>query len=84
MTITGTVIDHRGQVVAGAQISIGRSPTPMPDLVIITDADGRFTFAAPSPGHYQLVAYAEGYRIARIGIDVADDAPTTTTIKLRH
>jgi len=84
MTITGTVIDHRGQAVASAQISIGRAPTPMPDVVVVTDADGRFAFAAPSPGRYQLLAYAEGYRIARVGIDVADGKDTTTTIKLRH
>jgi protocatechuate 3,4-dioxygenase beta subunit len=84
MTITGTVIDHHGHAVAGAQISVGRSPTPMPEAVIVTDADGRFTLAVPSPGHYQLIAYAEGYRVARVGLDIEDDGDTTTTIKLRH
>lgn len=54
--IEGTVVDARGRPLAGARVAWLNGPVPLPDVMLLTDAAGRFTLAAPVPGAYRLRA----------------------------
>jgi hypothetical protein len=45
--------------VAGARVVITASPVPVPEIAAVTDAEGRFTLAAPAPGEYAFTAHAD-------------------------
>jgi poly-gamma-glutamate capsule biosynthesis protein CapA/YwtB (metallophosphatase superfamily) len=47
LDISGTVTDESGRPIAGAQVQLGGGRT-------FTDADGRFTLATETAGHYRL------------------------------
>jgi protocatechuate 3,4-dioxygenase beta subunit len=52
--IVGTVVDARGEPVAGATVYFVEGPVPLPDIAAVTDAEGRFTLTAPAPGPYTV------------------------------
>ena len=52
--IRGLVLDARGHPVAGARVSWGKAPVPVPEVALLTDAGGHFTLAAPALCHYTL------------------------------
>ena len=53
--VSGRVIFHDRQPVAGAKVTLVGSP----DRVVLTDADGRYRFSGLTPGVYQLELWAE-------------------------
>ncbi|MEV0122243.1 carboxypeptidase-like regulatory domain-containing protein [Streptomyces sp. NPDC050703] len=57
--ITGVVRDASGTPVAGARVLFTDGPRPLPDIAALTDAEGRFSLGAPSPGSYTLVCRAD-------------------------
>lgn len=58
-TLAGTVLDSRGQPVAGASVTIQTSDGLHPNATH-TDADGHFQFARYKTGQYDLRASAGG------------------------
>ncbi len=52
--IHGSVVDAQGQPVAGGRISWVKGPVALPDVMLLSDARGGFTLAAPAPGDYTL------------------------------
>ena len=60
--IHGRVLDARGRALAGARISWAEGPVPLPDVALLSDAQGRFTLAAPPPGRYVLRADSDAGR----------------------
>jgi hypothetical protein len=80
-TLTGTVTDPTGAVVAGAKISIVSSENGT-QRETVSDKDGGYTFAQVSPGTYALTAKAPGLSdvvINRIPLLVSQ--PSTVEIK---
>lgn len=59
LLVHGRVLDAQGRGVAGARISWVDGPLPLPDIALLSGADGGFTLAAPLPGRYRLRADAE-------------------------
>ncbi|WP_394437026.1 carboxypeptidase-like regulatory domain-containing protein [Streptomyces sp. SGAir0957] len=57
--ITGVVRDASGAPVAGARVLFTDGPGPLPDIAALTDAGGRFSLGAPSPGTYTLMCRAD-------------------------
>jgi hypothetical protein len=53
--VEGRVVDPAGAPVAGARVTIVESPAPMPEMAILTGADGRFALNLP-PGQFTLRA----------------------------
>src|SRR5882757_5475975 len=59
-TVSGTVVDRTGGIVAGASVKLSRkSQTASQDVV--SDSDGRFSFGSVSPGPFQLTISSEGF-----------------------
>jgi len=59
-SISGTVVDQSGAVVAGAQVRLtGEDRSPKQE--VLTDDDGQFSFANIAPGSFQLTITSEGF-----------------------
>lgn len=58
--IAGTVLSAAGQPVAQARVFVLAAPGALPDMALLTDADGRFQLSAPRPGTYEIGAATDG------------------------
>jgi hypothetical protein len=75
-TISGTVIDDRtGKPIKGVAVHVENHPN-----IVETDADGRFSLAAPR-GRQTIAASVIGYALLRTEIEIAE-APLDVTIRL--
>ena len=52
---SGRVVDAAGRPVPGARVTIVDSPSPMPEMAILADGEGRFSLFLP-PGRFVLRA----------------------------
>ena len=59
-TISGTVVDQTGAVVAGARVKLSREDQS-PSQDVVSDGDGQFSFASIAPGPFQLTTMSEGF-----------------------
>lgn len=59
-TITGTVVDRTGAVVAGAQVKLNRDQQT-PARGTVSGSDGQFSFTNLPPGPFQLTIAATGF-----------------------
>jgi Carboxypeptidase regulatory-like domain len=59
-TISGTIVDATGAIVAGAHIKLSRENQSLGQDVV-SDAVGQFSFANVSPGPFQLTTSSEGF-----------------------
>lgn len=62
-TISGTVVDRTGAVVAGARVRLSRQD-PSLSQEMVSDSDGQFSFAGLLPGPFELAIVAGGFRTA--------------------
>ena len=53
-TLSGIVLDAAGQPVAGARVYLVGAPGPVPDMAVLTGADGRFVLGAARAGRYEV------------------------------
>jgi len=58
-TISGRVVDANGRGIAGARVMVTAAPGPVPDMAMLTDADGRFVIGAAVPGRYTVAAHTD-------------------------
>jgi hypothetical protein len=62
-TVSGTVVDRTGAVVAGARVRLSRQdPSQSQDTV--SDSDGQFSFSGVVPGPFELAITAGGFATA--------------------
>ncbi len=59
-SIGGTVVDQTGAAVAGARVRLRREDQS-PNLEVLSDDDGLFSFANVAPGPFQLTITSEGF-----------------------
>jgi len=59
-SISGTIVDQTGAAVAGARVRLSREEQP-PDQEVLSDGDGRFSFANVTPGPFQVIIMSEGF-----------------------
>ena len=59
-SISGTVVDQSGAVVAGARVRLTREDQS-PNQEVLTGNDGQFSFADIAPGPFQLTITAGGF-----------------------
>jgi len=59
-SISGTVVDQSGAVVAGARVRLSGGDQS-PSQEVLTGADGRFSFASIAPGPFQLTVASAGF-----------------------
>jgi hypothetical protein len=61
-SISGTVVDPSGALVAGARITLTRpAEVQLPNPEVLSGDDGRFSFAGLVPGPFELVISAAGF-----------------------
>lgn len=83
LTISGRVVDADGRGVPDARIGITDSPVAMPDMALLTGADGGFVLGVPVAGRYGLQVIADRHGAARIRVQVPDD-PQPLAIRLQR
>jgi hypothetical protein len=59
-TISGTVVDATGAIIAGAHVKLSRENQSLGQDVV-SDAGGQFSFANVSPGPFELTTSSEGF-----------------------
>jgi hypothetical protein len=67
--ITGTLLDPSGAAIAKAQVSLLTSDDK-PLAETTTDNSGSFRFEQIAPGKYALALHAEGFRDARVNVNL--------------
>jgi len=69
--VHGVVVDAKGRPVMQARVGWVDGPVALPDVMALTDAQGRFTLSAPVPGAYRLhcgsVAHGERQLPVQVG-----------------
>ena len=60
-TISGTVVDRTGAVIAGAAVKLSREENRSSGQQTTSDSDGQFSFASIAPGPFQLTITAPGF-----------------------
>jgi hypothetical protein len=84
--LTGTVRDDAGMPVIGAMVtprSLQSSGPPIPELAILSNQDGRYTWPLP-PGNYELIVSADYHAPARGRATVRSGAVSTLDFVLRR
>lgn len=82
LVVSGTVLDAVGHPVAGATVLFADSPVAVPDIAVLTDDEGRFSLAAPAPGHYELLVNAAGHGEKRIDAEAGAGKRVPLSIEL--
>ncbi len=80
-TISGTVKDPSGAVVAGARIEITGGDLAQP-VILTTDDSGRFTAPNLNPGSYSLRVVKENFADLAIPVDLRETADLPLTLAL--
>jgi len=73
LLIRGTVHDQAGKPVPAARVWIAAAPVPVPEIASLTDDDGGFLIAVPTPGPYEIAATADGFASERKLVDVSNE-----------
>ena len=80
-TISGTVRDRSGAVVAGARIEIVGGTRTQP-LVLNSDEAGKFTAPDLGPGNYSVRVYKEGFEPLVSAVDLQGSSDLQLTLKI--
>ena len=59
-TISGSVVDRTGAVIAGARVKVSREDPPL-NQETTSDSDGQFYFGGVAPGPFQLTITSPGF-----------------------
>jgi hypothetical protein len=81
-TITGTVTDPTGAVVAGASVSIN-NPVSQYSRTAVTDKSGQYQFSNLPFNPYHLTVSASGFSSVAKDVDVRSTVPVTAAISLQ-
>jgi len=80
--IFGLVRDHEGRPVANASASFVRGPGNLPDIAMLTDANGKFSLTAPGTGEFVIQIYADGFQPAEVSVAVRSGEPKNVDVRL--
>lgn len=69
-TLSGIVLDAAGQPVAGARVYLVGAPGPVPDMAVLTGADGRFVLGAARAGRYEVACSTDAAGAASASVKV--------------
>ena len=80
-SLTGTVVDAQGRGIGTAVVSLTKEGSSG-STESATDAAGHFTFANIQPGHYNVVASANGFQRLTRAVDVTHEANSELDFRL--
>jgi hypothetical protein len=84
--LTGRIVANDGSPLEGALIvprSLQAHGPPIPEMAIMSDADGRYVWPLPA-GAYEVSVFADGYQDAVQRAEVAADVVVTLDIVLKR
>jgi hypothetical protein len=70
LQVVGTVLDRAGRPAGGATVMWVQGPVALPDMALLTQADGSFVMSAPVAGRYTLVCRRDPDGVARVDVNV--------------
>jgi hypothetical protein len=70
LQVAGRVLDSAGRPAAGATVMWLSGPVALPDVALLTQADGSFVMSAPVAGHYTLACRRDPDGVARVDVNV--------------
>lgn len=68
--IAGAVRDATGKPVAQARVYFSAAPGSVPDVAVLTGADGRFRLSAPRSGKYRVSASSDAHGSSSVEVEV--------------
>ena len=81
--LSGTVTDTTGLVLPGVAVEARSTTVDDPTRTVVTDAGGRFTFAALTPGTYDVTFTVSGFStVARNAVEVTAGATITLDVEM--
>ncbi|HEY8475127.1 MAG TPA: carboxypeptidase regulatory-like domain-containing protein [Natronosporangium sp.] len=78
--IAGTILDPDGQPIAGATVTLPRTPLPP----VVTGPDGRYAFEPVSEGNYTVTVVASGFITAEQPVTVVAGETATGDVTLER
>jgi Carboxypeptidase regulatory-like domain len=78
LRLAGTVLDRAGRPAAGATVMWLQGPVPLPDVALLTGADGSFIMSAPVPGPYRLACRSDAGGQATLDVTVGPQGARVT------
>ena len=78
LQLVGKVLDSNGLPVGGATVMWVRGPVPLPDIALLTQADGSFVMSAPVAGPYTLGCRRDPGGQARVDVNVGPQGAQVT------
>lgn len=78
LQVSGTVFDRAGRPAGGATVMWLAGPVPLPEVALLTQADGRFVMSAPVPGHYTLACRRDPDGAAKAEVTVGPQGAQVT------
>ena len=64
--LDGVVTDLAGKPLAGVSIAYASAPVSMPEVALLSDANGSFRVALPVAGSYELSFHLDGFRSTQV------------------
>jgi protocatechuate 3,4-dioxygenase beta subunit len=84
--VSGTVTDDGGRPLSGVvvvPVSIGRPPTPVPDMTVLTGSDGTY-FWVLRPGEYRISTSRPGFQAASKRVRIQEGRTATLNFVIRR
>ena len=78
LQVAGTVLDRAGRPAAGATVMWLQGPVALPDVALLTQADGSFVMSAPVPGQYRLACRGDTGGQATLDVTVGPQGARVT------
>lgn len=77
-------MDPQDHPVVEAAVYLVSAPVPMPDIAQLTDEEGRFAFAAPSPGPYTIGVHSDRWGTTQKMIEVSAEEALEVHLRYRE
>lgn len=78
LQVAGTVLDRAGHPAGGATVMWLQGPVPLPEVALLTQADGSFVMSAPVPGNYTLGCRRDPDGAAKVEVSVGPQGAQVT------
>jgi hypothetical protein len=80
--VDASVTDPAGRPVAQARVYVVDAPVALPDVAMLTGADGTFRLALPAPGVYRIGISADGHMQQTATVVAAPGPPIALQVTL--
>lgn len=78
--VHGLVVDAKGRPVPQASVGWVEGPVALPDVMALTDAQGRFTLSAPVHGSYRLQCRSDAQGERQLAVQVGAKQPALRVV----